>query len=38
MRPVYAKDDVCMGCGLCEVYCALAHSTYLRPYGRLYTY
>lgn len=26
MRPVYVKEDVCMGCGLCEVYCALAHS------------
>jgi len=27
MRSVYVKEDVCMGCGLCEVYCALAHST-----------
>ncbi|MCJ7510658.1 MAG: 4Fe-4S dicluster domain-containing protein [Dehalococcoidia bacterium] len=26
MRPVYVREEVCMGCGLCEVYCALAHS------------
>jgi carbon-monoxide dehydrogenase iron sulfur subunit len=31
MRPVYANEDVCMGCGLCEVYCALAHSTSQDP-------
>jgi len=23
---VYAKPDVCMGCGLCRVYCETAHS------------
>jgi len=26
MRWLYVKQDVCMGCGLCAVYCALAHS------------
>lgn len=24
---LYLKEEVCIGCGLCEVYCALAHST-----------
>lgn len=27
MRTVYVKEDTCMGCGLCEVYCTLAHSS-----------
>jgi carbon-monoxide dehydrogenase iron sulfur subunit len=27
MRWVYVRQDVCMGCGLCAVYCAVAHST-----------
>ncbi|MFC2018160.1 4Fe-4S dicluster domain-containing protein [Chloroflexota bacterium] len=26
MRKVYAREDVCMGCGLCRVYCQTAHS------------
>ncbi len=26
MKKVYIKEDVCMGCGLCEVYCQLQHS------------
>lgn len=26
MRRVYHKQEVCMGCGLCEVYCLTAHS------------
>lgn len=26
MRRVYVKEDVCMGCHLCEVYCRLQHA------------
>ena len=26
MKRVYAREEVCMGCGLCEVYCIAAHS------------
>ncbi len=26
MKKVYVKEDVCIGCGLCEVYCRLKHS------------
>jgi len=26
MRRVYVKEEVCMGCGLCEVYCRVEHS------------
>jgi len=26
MRRVYIKEDVCIGCHLCEVYCQLEHS------------
>ncbi|MGQ9571821.1 MAG: 4Fe-4S dicluster domain-containing protein [Dehalococcoidia bacterium] len=26
MGLVYVNEEVCMGCGLCEVYCMLAHS------------
>jgi carbon-monoxide dehydrogenase iron sulfur subunit len=26
MKRVYVKEDVCIGCGLCEVYCRLKHS------------
>jgi carbon-monoxide dehydrogenase iron sulfur subunit len=26
MRWVYGEEELCMGCGLCVVYCALAHS------------
>ncbi len=26
MRRVYVKEEVCMGCGLCEVYCLVEHS------------
>ncbi len=26
MKKVYVKQDVCIGCGLCEVYCRLKHS------------
>jgi carbon-monoxide dehydrogenase iron sulfur subunit len=25
-RRIYAKEENCMGCGLCEVYCIVAHS------------
>ncbi|MBU7008415.1 4Fe-4S dicluster domain-containing protein [Phosphitispora fastidiosa] len=28
MKRVYAKEDVCAGCKLCEVYCTAAHSQY----------
>ncbi|MBC2722558.1 4Fe-4S dicluster domain-containing protein [Desulfosporosinus sp.] len=28
MKRVYAREEVCMGCKLCEVYCATAHSEY----------
>jgi len=28
MKRVYAREEVCVGCRLCEVYCALAHSKY----------
>jgi carbon-monoxide dehydrogenase iron sulfur subunit len=26
MRRVYIKEEVCIGCGLCEVYCQVEHS------------
>jgi carbon-monoxide dehydrogenase iron sulfur subunit len=26
MKRVYVKEQVCMGCGLCEVYCRVEHS------------
>ena len=26
MRRVYVKEQVCIGCGLCEVYCQVEHS------------
>ena len=26
MRKVYVKEEVCIGCGLCRVYCQLEHS------------
>jgi len=26
MKTVYVKEEVCIGCGLCEVYCRLEHS------------
>ena len=26
MRRVYVKEEVCMGCGLCRVYCVTEHS------------
>ncbi|NQT48176.1 MAG: 4Fe-4S dicluster domain-containing protein [Chloroflexi bacterium] len=26
MRKVYVREEVCMGCGLCQVYCKIAHS------------
>jgi carbon-monoxide dehydrogenase iron sulfur subunit len=26
MKRVYAREEVCMGCGLCEVHCAVQHS------------
>lgn len=28
MKRVYAREEVCAGCKLCEVYCATAHSKY----------
>lgn len=28
MRRVYVKEEVCMGCKLCDVYCHLQHSQY----------
>lgn len=28
MKRVYAKEEVCVGCALCEVYCIAAHSKY----------
>ena len=26
MKKVYVNEEVCIGCGLCEVYCRLEHS------------
>ncbi|HWJ02702.1 MAG TPA: 4Fe-4S ferredoxin, partial [Verrucomicrobiae bacterium] len=26
MKKVYAKEEVCVGCRLCEVHCIVAHS------------
>ncbi|MEM1540841.1 MAG: 4Fe-4S dicluster domain-containing protein [Candidatus Bathyarchaeia archaeon] len=26
MKRVYVNEELCMGCGLCEVYCAVQHS------------
>ena len=26
MKKIYVREDVCMGCGLCRVYCQTAHS------------
>ena len=26
MQRIYVKEEVCIGCGLCEVYCRLEHS------------
>lgn len=26
MKKVYVNEDICMGCGLCQVYCSVAHS------------
>lgn len=26
MKKVYAHEELCMGCGLCEVYCTVQHS------------
>lgn len=31
MRKVYVKEEVCMGCGLCRVYCQTAHSASRDP-------
>ena len=28
MKRVYPREEVCVGCGLCGVYCAAAHSKY----------
>ncbi|MHB1405133.1 MAG: 4Fe-4S dicluster domain-containing protein [Desulfitobacteriaceae bacterium] len=28
MKRVYAREEVCAGCKLCEVHCAVAHSEY----------
>ena len=28
MKRVYINEEVCIGCGLCEVYCRLRHSGY----------
>jgi len=27
MKRIFAKGEVCMGCGLCQVYCLVQHST-----------
>ena len=27
MKRIYVREEVCMGCGLCEVYCLVQHST-----------
>jgi carbon-monoxide dehydrogenase iron sulfur subunit len=27
MRKIYIKEEVCIGCGLCEVYCQLQHAS-----------
>ena len=26
MRNIYIREEVCMGCGLCRIYCQMAHS------------
>ncbi|HII85471.1 TPA: 4Fe-4S ferredoxin, partial [Candidatus Bathyarchaeota archaeon] len=26
MKRIVAREEVCMGCGLCEVYCTVEHS------------
>ena len=26
MKRIYVKEEFCMGCGLCEVYCIVQHS------------
>jgi len=31
VRKVYVKEEVCMGCGLCRVYCQTAHSASRDP-------
>lgn len=28
MKKVYVKEEVCVGCRLCEVYCITSHSKY----------
>src|SRR6056297_1965389 len=28
MKRVYVKEEACVGCGLCKVYCATLHSEY----------
>ncbi|HXZ94679.1 MAG TPA: 4Fe-4S dicluster domain-containing protein [Dehalococcoidia bacterium] len=31
MKRVYIKEEVCIGCGLCEVYCQIEHSRSKNP-------
>jgi len=28
LKRIYAKEEVCIGCRLCEIHCAVAHSQY----------
>jgi carbon-monoxide dehydrogenase iron sulfur subunit len=30
-KKIFPKEDVCVGCHLCEVYCVYAHSKYKKP-------
>jgi carbon-monoxide dehydrogenase iron sulfur subunit len=39
MKKIFFKEDVCMGCGLCEVYCLVQHSSskdVIKAYKREY--
>ena len=31
MKKIYVNEEVCMGCGLCELNCRLAHSQIKDP-------
>lgn len=36
MKRVYALSDYCVGCGLCQVYCATVHSSYPNSVWKAY--
>ncbi len=37
MKRVFANEEVCIGCKLCEVYCVAAHSKYPKNLLKAYT-